>query len=80
MTNSSPAAAELSISALTAGDARLQLSFRRSLDRANRTRKPALREELDALAGILDGLNGMGGPEASRALTPTLRHLLSRVL
>jgi hypothetical protein len=71
---------ELLISALSAGDARIQLSFRRTLDRASRARNHARREELDALAGILDGLNGMSGTSAGKALEPTLRHLLARVL
>lgn len=77
MTIPSKPATELLVSALTAGSARIPASFRITLDRAH-TR--ARSEELDALAGILEGLNGMSGPGAGKALEPTLRHLLARVL
>lgn len=77
MTIPSKPATELLITALTAGDAQTQLSFRETLDRASHTRDNAQREELDALIGILDG---MGEAGAGKALEPTLRHLLARVL
>lgn len=67
-------------SALTAGNSRIQGSFRETLDRASRTQDRARSEELDALAGILEGLNGISGPANGKALEPTLRHLLTRVL
>jgi hypothetical protein len=71
---------EVLISALSAGDTHIRFSFRKTLDRARRTGNRARREELDALAGILDGLDGRSGPGAGKALEPTLRHLLARVL
>ena len=80
MTIPSKPAPELLASALTAGNARIQVSFRETLDRASRTHNRARCEELDALAGILEGLNGISGPANRKALEPTLRHLLARVL
>ena len=71
---------ELLISALTAGDVRIQYSFRRALDRATQYGDRTRREELDALTGLLDGLGRMGETEAPKGLEPTLRHLLARVL
>ncbi len=73
-------AAELLIAALAAGDARIQYSFRRTLDLAIHTGSRAQCEELDALAGILDGLDSIGEANTRAALEPTLRHLLTRVL
>jgi hypothetical protein len=73
-------ATELLISALAAGDARILYSLRRTLVRASRSGCRARREELDALAGILDGLDRMGETGAGKMLEPTLRHLLARVL
>ena len=67
-------------SALNAGNARIPSSFRETLDRASRSHNSARREELDALAGILEGLNRVSGPSKGKALEPTLRHLLARVL
>jgi hypothetical protein len=67
---------ELLISALTAGDSRIEYSFRRTLRRASLHGSRTRREELDALAGILDGLGRVG----AKTLEPTLRHLLTRVL
>lgn len=72
---------ELLIATLSAGDSRMQYSFRSTLDRASRNSSRARREELDALAGLLDGLDGeMSEAGAGKALEPTLRHLLARVL
>lgn len=71
---------ELLISALTAGDSRIHDSFRRTLDRASLRSSRTRREELDALAGILERLDRMAGGDAEKTLRPTLRHLLARVL
>ena len=71
---------ELLIATLSAGNSRIQYSFHSTLDRASRNSSSARREELDALAGLLDGLDGMSEAGAGKALEPTLRHLLARVL
>ncbi len=80
MTIPSKPAPELLAAPLTTGNARTQCSFREALDRASCTQNRARLEELDALAGILEGLNRMSGPSKGKALEPTLRHLLTRVL
>ena len=71
---------ELLISALTAGDARIQYSLRRALDRAARRDRRGRSEEFEALQGLLGGFGSTPEAGVLTALEPTLRHLLARVL
>jgi len=71
---------ELLISALAGGDARIRCSFRKVLDRVLCKSIREEREALDALVGILEGLERLPDAEVRKALEPTLRHLLARVL
>lgn len=68
------------------GGTRIESSFRRTLDQAlqgdfcNQREDRLRREELEALAGLSEGLSRIADPGERAALEPTLRHLLARVL
>ncbi len=74
------------LAALTRGDTRIQTSFKRTLSRAveessfGSSGNTLRMEELEALAGLAEGFGQAVAPSRRRALEPTLRHLLARVL
>lgn len=71
------------LAALTRGDTRIQTSFKRTLSRAveeSSSGNTLRMEELEALAGLAEGFGQAVAPSRRRALEPTLRHLLARVL
>ena len=81
--NGLPTPARHLLEALRRGDTRIQTSFKRALSRALEESSPdnTLRmEELEALAGLAEGFGQTMAPSRRRALEPTLRHLLARVL
>lgn len=81
--NGLPTPARHLLAALTRGDTRIQTSFKRTLSRAVEESSPGntLRmEALEALAGLAEGFGQAMAPSRRRALEPTLRHLLARVL
>ena len=75
-----PPAAELLAAALTSGDTRMAIAFRRTLVRAARTGGFGRSEELEALQGLLGAFGKPAGDGSLTALAPTLRHLLARVM
>ena len=84
--NGLPTPARHLLEALRRGDTRIQTSFKRALSRAleeSSLGSPVntLRmEELEALAGLAEGIGEDVARRRRIALEPTLRHLLARVL
>jgi hypothetical protein len=66
--------------ALMSGDSRIAAAFRKTLDRAAWQHKSERHEEFEAIKGILGAFGRTAEAGSRKALEPTLRHLLARVL